>query len=214
MERRNERGAGGRGGAVRRWVVWLLWAGTVTGCTSSPQVFSTDLTRQSGVYVVGYTEDVELRQAFEDRLVADLTARDITAHASYPDLPDLGASTADDLVREANRRAAVGVVLVNQATAEASGSPVRNPARVTPLHPDIQTFYRLSRDEMQDARGDGRPVFAEVNLFLVDGSSTRLFWSGTTWSFQEGDRDEAVGRVSQTIAEQMSAAREQLNSGN
>jgi hypothetical protein len=80
------------------------------------------------------------------------------------------------------------------------------------LHPDIQTFYRLSRDEMRDTQDD-RPVFAEVNLFLVDGASTRLFWSGTTWSFQPGDRDRAISQVSEAIAEQMAAARAQLSSG-
>ena len=203
------------GGAVARvrWVLRLLGVAAVAGCAASPEVFTTDLTRQSGVYVVGYTADPELRRAFEDRLVTDLGARGITAYASYEDLPDLSASSPEALVGEANRRDAVGVVLVNQATAEGSESPVRNPARVTPLHPDIQTFYRLSRDEMQDAR-DGRPVFAEVNLFLVDGAATRLFWSGTTWSFQEGDREAAIGQVSASIAEQMQAARTRISSGN
>lgn len=194
------------------WLLWLACAGLVAGCASSPTVFSTDLTRQTGVYVLGYTADSALRRAFEERLVADLEARGITAYASYVDLPDLAASNAGDVVREANRRDVVGVVLVNQASAEGSGSPVQNPARVTPLHPDIQTFYRLSRDEMQDTR-EGSPVFAEVNLFLLDGSSTRLFWSGTTWTFQEGDRDQAIGQVSENIAEQMEAARARLSSG-
>ena len=190
----------------------LVCLATLVGCAGEPEVFTTDLTRQSGVYVVGYTADTELRRAFEDRLVSDLGVRGIAAFASYEDLPDLAASTPEDVVRGANRRDAVGVVLVNQASADASQSPVQNPARVTPLHPDIQTFYRLSRDEMRDTQ-DGRPVFAEVNLFLVDGASTRLFWSGTTWSFQPGDRDRAISQVSEAIAEQMAAARAQLSSG-
>jgi len=191
----------------------LACLAALAGCASKTEIFTTDLTRQAGLYVVGYTTNPDLRRVFEDRLVADLTARGMIAYASYGDVPDLAVTSADDIIAAANRRAVVGVVLVNQATAERSGSPVQNPARVTPLHPDIQTFYRLSRDEMMDAPSGSEPVFAEVNLFLVDGSSTRLLWSGTTWSFYEGTQSSAVSQVSETIAEQLRRARDEFTGG-
>jgi len=177
-------------------------------CAAKTEVFTTDLTRQAGLYVVGYTTNDALRHAMEDRLVADLSRQDIRAYPSYRDIADLADTSAADVVAAAGRKQAVGVILVNQATADASASPVQNPARVTPLHPDIQSFYAQSRDEMVDDTSGTQTAFAEVNLFLLDGSTSKLAWSGTTWSFRADGKGTAVSEISQNIAEQIGEARD------
>lgn len=194
----------------------LLLAGVLvlSACASKTEVFSTDLTRQQGLYIVGYTTNSSVRHALEDQLVADLAERGMIAYPSYPDVLDLAQSSAPEVIRAANRKQAVGVVLINQATAEAGASPVQDPARVTPLHPDIQAFYSQSRDEMVDEQAADKPVFAEVNLFLVDGSATRLFWSGTTWSFHADGKGTALRGISETIAQQMVKARDEYDRSN
>jgi len=149
----------------------------------------------------------------EDRLVAALEERDFVAFASHRDVPVLAASSAEEVLDAANRRAVVGLVLVNRALADGEPGPVPAPERITPLHPGLQAWYAQSRDEMDDPPAEGKAVFAEVNLFLVDGPRTRLFWSGTTWSFEQDGRGGAIEGITATIAEQMDRARSSLRRG-
>jgi hypothetical protein len=195
-------------------IVLIVCGLALSACASKTEVFTTDLTRQQGLYVVGYTTDAAIRSAMEDQLVADLTARGFTAFPSHADIADLGGSSAEQVVRAAHRKGALGVVLINQAVAESSESPVRNPQRVTPLHPDIGSFYLQSRAEMVDEPANGQPIFAEVNLFLLDGAATRLFWSGTTWTFNADGRGGAIRGISETVATQMREAREEFERSN
>lgn len=191
----------------------LAMGGVFGGCASRTEVFHTDLTRQAGVYVVGYTSDPVVRATIEDQLVRDLAARDIAAWPSHPDLPDLTRGSASDVVGAATRHDAVGVILVNQVAADGSDAVVENPQRITPRHPDLQTFITESRDQMTAGTPAGQTVFAEVNLFLLDGDATRLFWSGTTWSFNADGRGTAARGISETIADQLESARAEFNRG-
>lgn len=185
--------------------VFLICSG-IAGCAST-EVFHTDLTRQAGVYVLGYTTDVRIRQALETQLVAALGERDIMAWPSHADLPELAQLAPGDIIAAATRHQAVGVILVNEVAADASDSIVENPQRVTPLHPDLQAYFQESRDELIDDHATDTPVFAEVNLFLLDGDVSRLFWSGTTWSFHADGQGTALRGISTTIADQLAAAR-------
>jgi hypothetical protein len=195
-------------------VALLCSALALSACASNTEVFTTDLTRQQGLYVVGYTTDAAIRLAMEDQLVADLTARGIAAFPSHADIPDLANSSAEQVVRAADSQGALGVVLINQAVSDGGDSPVQNPQRVTPLHPDIRSFYAQSRHEMRDEPASGDPIFAEVNLFLVDGAATRLFWSGTTWTFNADGRGGAIQGISETVAAQMQQARDEFERSN
>jgi hypothetical protein len=184
--------------------------GLLSACAGQTQVFSTDLTTQSGVYILGYTTNSAIRIAMEDQLVADLARQDMLAWASHNDLPDLQRITPPDVVAAANGKQAIGVVLINQVAADASDSVLSNPDRVTPLHPDLQAFFQEAHAEMEDNVEPGTPVFAEVNLFLVDGAATRLYWSGTTWSFHADGNGTAIREISATIATQMRNARREF----
>lgn len=183
--------------------VALVLGFIVSACTS-PDVIRTDLTTQAGGYVVGYTGNAALRHTFEDRLVADLRARGMTAFPSYPDLPDISTATRDSVARAANEKHVVAIIVINQVMADENRA-IGNPARVSPDHPDLQAFYDYTR--RVEAEYDPEEVgFAEVNLFFVDGAKTRLAWSGTTWSFQDG-AGGAIAGISENIARQLEEAR-------
>jgi hypothetical protein len=183
------------------------------GCASHTDVFSTDLTKQAGVYVVGYTTDAAARTALEDQLVTDLESREMVAWPSHADLATLETRDAADVIAAADRHDAAAVILINQVAADASDSLVKDPQRITPLHPDLRTFFQESRDEMVDNHAAAQPVFAEVNLFLIDGKATRLYWSGTTWSFHADGQGTAVRGISEVIADQLRDARDSLTTG-
>ncbi|MEE4361470.1 MAG: hypothetical protein V2I63_08085 [Pseudomonadales bacterium] len=185
-------------------------AALLCACATRTEVFSTDLTTQNGVYVLGYTSDESIRVAMEDQAVADLAAQGIAAWASHEDLPRLQRSSAGDVIAAASRRQAVGVVLINQAAAGPGDAPQTPQAPVTPLHPDLRTFFRESSTELDDSANAGGPVFAEVNLYLVDGTATRLFWNGTTWSFLADGQGTAIRDISETIAAQLQDARSEF----
>jgi len=48
-----------------------------------------DFTQQQGLYIVGYSNNPEIRSRMEDQLVADLAQQDIIAMASYADVTDI-----------------------------------------------------------------------------------------------------------------------------
>jgi hypothetical protein len=190
-----------------RWT--LLWLSVVVlaACTTKTTVIRADLTKGEGAYVVGYTPDPAIRTAIEEQLVADLRARDMIAYPSHVDIPDIAASSRKELIASANERAVIGVIVVNQVAADASDSIVQDPQRVSPTHPDLQAFYAYSKDREQTFDPDQR-VFAEVNLFILDGDIANLFWSGTTWSFSADGQGSAIRSISEMIADQLQQVRD------
>ncbi|MCZ6710645.1 MAG: hypothetical protein O7B25_09800, partial [Gammaproteobacteria bacterium] len=55
-------------------------------------------------------------------------------------------------------------------------------------------------------------VFAEVNLFILDGEAANLYWSGTTWSFHADGEGTAIRGISETIADQLQQVRDSARS--
>ena len=51
----------------------------VCGCVAKTDVVTYDLSQRSGLYVLGYTTDENIRRAIEDQLVADIQSRDMQA---------------------------------------------------------------------------------------------------------------------------------------
>ena len=189
-----------------RWIVLGLSVAALAACGTKTTVIRADFTKGSGVYVVGYTADADIRTAMENQLVADLEARDIIAHASHEDIRDITSSSRNQLIASANAKAVIGVVVINEAAADASDSIVQDPRRVSPAHPDLQAFYTysksVSKSQEQTSASDQR-VFAEVTLFIVDGKIANLYWSGTTWSFHADGQGGAIRGISETIADQL-----------
>lgn len=177
-------------------------------CTTAPDVIRTDFTKNKGVYIVGFTPDPAIRRQMEDQLTADLQARNIVAHPSYGDLPDISTTTRDSILRAANAKQTVAVLVINQVVADADGS-IDNPVRTSPEHLNLQAFYDYSKS-VQESYDSQQAVFAEVNAFLIDGENTRLFWSGTTWSFQADGAGGAIRGISETIANEIEKIRDQM----
>lgn len=186
----------------------MLAATWLTACVTRTDVIQTDLTRNAGAYVIGYSTVPEIRQSFEDQLVQDLKEREIVAYASYTDLPDIQATTRNSVLAAAHAKKTVAVVVINQVVAGEDGV-VENPLRISPDHPDLQAFYDHTRSLEKNFEPD-REVFAEVNAFFIDGDKTRLFWSGTTWSFQADGAGGAIGGISETIANEMRKIRDEM----
>lgn len=177
-------------------------------CSTQTTVIRADLTKRAGLYIVGYTADTVLRTAMEDQLASDLRARDLVGYTSHLDIPDITASTVDELKAKANGRAAIGVVVVNEVAADASDSVVTHPDRISPLHKDLQSFYEYSKSREPRPPDPDQQVFAEVNFFVLDGQTATLVWSGTTWSFRADGQGTALRGISELIANELVKVRD------
>ena len=195
-----------------RWILLGLGVIALVSCSTKTTIIRADFTKAAGVYVVGYTEDPVIRTGIEEQLVADLRARNGIAYPSHVDIPDITASNRVELLRSAHAREAIGILLVNQVAADASDSIVQNPERVSPTHPDLQAFYVYSEKRQHEPLNQDQRVFAEVNLFVLDGDVANLYWSGTTWSFHADGTGTAIRGISEVIADQLQQVREDARS--
>lgn len=182
----------------------------LAACVTETKVIRADLTQQQGVYVVGFTQQDDIRTNLEDQLVHDLTAKNIVARASHTDISDITRSSREDIIKQTNARKLLAVLLINQVTADASDSVVADPKRISPTHPDLQAFYEHANTQRPQPSRNNQRVFAEINLFIVDGEQANLFWSGTTWSVNADGRGGAIKDVSQVVVEQLAAVRSRL----
>ncbi|MGI9327502.1 MAG: hypothetical protein ACR2PZ_19955 [Pseudomonadales bacterium] len=189
--------------------MYKLWLGALvlalSGCITKTDVIQSDLTRNEGAYVLVYSTIEPIRRSMEDQLVSDLADRNMLAYPSYPDFPDVRTTTRDSILTAANAKRTVVVLVVNQVTADNKGV-IQNPARISPNHPDLKTFYNYTESVEQNFDPE-QVVLAEVNAFLIDGRKTRLWWSGTTWSFKADGAGTALRGISQTIADELQKIR-------
>ncbi len=192
-------------------LITTLFVGMISlfaACTSKPDVVSYDFANRSGVYVLGYTTNEGIRRAIENQLVEDIRGRDMTAFASYVDLPVIAGTTRDSVLDAANKHNMLAVLVVNQVEAGEDGV-IDNPLRVTPEHPDLNAFYEYTRSVERNF-DPGKVVFAEVNAFLIEGERGRLVWSGTTWSFNADGKGGAISGMSDNVAAELSEIRDAL----
>ncbi|MDX1556076.1 MAG: hypothetical protein R3212_08625 [Xanthomonadales bacterium] len=189
----------------------------VAGCAQSPksgvttEVTVLDYRNANGAYVLVYSTDHELRSMFEDRLVADLAARDMLAFASYPDLPDASATTRETLLAAAKARKAMFVLVAEEVEHGQSGV-VRSDRRITHEHPTLKDFYAHTKPADHEHDDDAQ-VFVEVSAFLIQGDFAKLVWSGTTWSFQADGQAGRIAEISAMIANAIDDARRKRNLG-
>lgn len=186
-----------------RWIPIGLIAFLLAACSTQTTVLRADFSKRAGIYVVGFAQNPAVRTAMENQLVNDLTSRDILAFASHSDIPDITLSSRSQLLSMANAKQAIGILVVNQAAADASDSVVQNPQRVSPKHADLRAFYDYTKANQAEPIQPDQRVFAEVNLFILDGDLANLFWSGTTWSFHADGEGTALRGISELIANQL-----------
>ena len=175
------------------------------GCTTT-EVIEIEITGQ-GAYIVGYTDQSELRRAFEDQLVADLEKLDMRARASYPDFPSISGPSPEAVIQQAKDHGLAGIVIVNPVITDRAG-PVTDPRRVTPEHRELRDFYGYTKGAIGHDYDPSREMFAEVNGYVINGDGTRLIWSGVTWTFKADGAGAAVSEVSKHIADNLVAARD------
>ena len=183
------------------FMLTTVFATLLAGCSSTSNVISTDLTRQSGLYIVAYVDREDIRTKLEDQFVQDLDAQGIRAVASRHDIKVIKGSTPTTIVRAANTHKVAAVVIVNRVSKDGGGSIIKSDQGISPSNADLNAYYDATKGEL-DNYGNDEPIFAEVNVFLIDGSKTRRLWTGTTWTF-EGQDDEVVGTISETIAAEL-----------
>ena len=191
-------------------LIATLFAFLTTSCASTTDVISTDLTRQSGIYVVGYVDREDIRAKLEDKFVADLEARSLRGVASRHDLPAIKRVKPADIVRAANAHQVAAIMIINRVQKDGSESIITSEQRIAPGNPDLDAYYALTRQEL-DVYDENEPVFAEVNAFFVDGRKTRRFWTGSTWTFA-GEDDQVIGNISETIATEMAKVAGEMRS--
>ncbi len=178
-------------------ITMLLLA--LAGCTGPTQVISTDLTRVSGIYLIAYVYREDVRRRLEDAFVAELDERGRRAVPSYPDLADIKRASVRDMVAAANGHDVAAIVIINRVAADGSGGIIESDKRILPE--DLPAYYANVRGEADDY-GEDETIYAEANGFLVDGSKTRRFWTGTTWTLAD-DEDAVIDSVAGTIAEEL-----------
>ncbi|HIG40932.1 MAG TPA: hypothetical protein EYQ14_10385 [Gammaproteobacteria bacterium] len=180
----------------------------LSSCTSiETTTVTADFREKEGVFVVGYTENADTRITLEDQLVSDLTKREMVAWPSHLTLGDVINTTPQEIIDKAAEKKALSVIILNRVAADASDSVVKNPERISPKHSTLQAFYSHSRDMQGNTYDAEQEVFVEVNLFILDRGEAKLFWSGTTWTFNADDRPAAIKDISSTIADQLEQVR-------
>lgn len=182
----------------------------LSGCKTTivTSTVTADFRTKQGAYVVGYTENKAGRVMIEDRLVADLIERDMVAWASHLTLENIIGATPQEIKNKASEKKALSVIVLNRVASDASDSIVKNPDRISPIHPTLKAFHAHSLEAHGKTYDPEQEVFVEVNLFILDGDEAKLFWSGTTWTFDATDQTAAVNDISKTIADQLALVRD------
>jgi hypothetical protein len=195
-----------------RTVRLLIAVMCVAGCTTATQVDSIDLRGVEGGLVLAYTDDTRVRTALEDQLVADLHERGITAYPSYRDLPDLTGRTPADVIAAARAHAAATVLVLDPVEPGAATSQaVQDPKRISPEHPDLEAFFAYVRASAPEAPVDpAREVLVEANLFLLQDTGARLFWSGVAMTRVADGSGAGIRSLSTEIAEALARVRQQI----
>jgi hypothetical protein len=177
------------------------------GCATKIELVTYDFSQRSGLYILGYTLDANLRRRMEDTLVEDLQEHDLIGYVSYIDLPDPLATDRQQVIAAANAKDAIGVLVINEVV-PGEDELIENPNRISPEHPDLKAFYDYTksvaqpRDSSQPS-DSSQPAFAEANAFVLQGDSAKLVWSGTTWSFRADGKGSAIPDVSKQIADEL-----------
>jgi hypothetical protein len=82
-----------------------------------------------------------------------------------------------------------------------------------PDYSDLSAFYEYAK-AVEESYVPGREVFAEVNLFVIDGAGAQLAWSETTWSFDADGAGGAIRGISESVADQLQKVRKAYRAGN
>lgn len=191
---------------MRHIIIALLLAASVA-CTSTTTVTKhIGPNAPRGTFIFTLTADNEVRQMFEDRLVADMQERGLTAFASYADLPDALGASRDSVLAAAKARNALFILAVEEVPEGAEGR-VAGEGRITRAHPTLQDFFNKNPPPEQEYAAKSA-VWVEVSAFQIRETQAVLVWSGAAWSFQADGQGGAIPGISATIADAIATERQ------
>jgi hypothetical protein len=161
------------------------------------------------VLAVAAVEDSTSRRLVEDRMVAALAARGVTAHPSYRWLPEAGPSTEPALGRAISASGADSVLLmspgkVTTETVVTPGAVMGPPPMLGPG--GFYGYYRgvWAPTYIPPTAYTVQSVTSETRLF--DARSKTLHWSATTRTdLTESSLDEVARQYSGLIVDSLAA---------
>ena len=190
-------------------ILIMLISLVLLACTTERTVRRIDLTQQSGIYVVGYTDDNDKRHTFENRLADKLRQQDFTAFASIDDITNIINSTPEMIVDRAIGHKAVAVLMVKPVN---SSDNLTRASAMPGKYKILQDFYKESKSQVGDYDPDKEAVF-EVYAFILSSDKPKLVWSGTTWTFVADGMGAGIESITEILTEELVKIRQKIRSG-
>jgi hypothetical protein len=193
---------------IWKWISLLVVIALTTGCTTTTSIRTYDLTKRQGVYVVGYTENEEVRQDFEDLLAEDLSEQGFGVWKSYNDLPEVTTLDPALVVSSANERSALTILVVNPVNEAATAPPVSdvNMQRQEQVRTDLLNHLA----EVETDYDPEAVANVGVMLFLLSEKPPELVWSGSIKLFDSSQADASIETLSSMVTEALVGVRESI----
>jgi hypothetical protein len=194
---------------VHRALPLFLACLLLAGCASAPQTAgqagATVGSPGNPVLVIAFTPNETVRVRFEDRLQADLAAKDIIAVPGHDLVSSFALLNRDQLLIAAEELNAPMILMVRRLITELPGDGSSPPTGIE-RHRTLQEYMlNVDRQRLPDLPPAGRQVI-EVAGYLRNANATELVWSGYSWVDFHGDLDAAIAETSETIARNLAPA--------
>ncbi|WP_371374929.1 hypothetical protein [Thalassotalea aquiviva] len=170
------------------------------------QVRTIDTTKQSGIYIVGYSKNSDLRMLFEESLKSELLDQGFPVYTSYQDILGVTNTSADLIRDKANARNALVVLMV---TPENRLGELTLPLAQPKPHNDLPAFVDFQQNKTP-AFDPNKQTVAEVYAFLLNNEATPYYWSGVTYPYNSHSQKQAIMEVSKTLADALVDARNKV----
>lgn len=194
---------------MQRALPLLLACLLLAGCAGTPQMAgqpgATVGSPGNPVLLIAYTPNETVRVRFEDRLEADLAAKDISAVPGHDLVSSFELLNRDQLLIAAEELRAPMILMVRRLITELPGDGRTAPPGIA-RHRTLQEYMlNADRQRIPDIPPAGRQVI-EVAGYLRNANATELVWSGYSWVDFDGDLDAAIAETSETIARNLAPA--------
>jgi hypothetical protein len=184
----------------------LLFSLLLNNCSNKVVVRSIDLTKQSGLYVVAYSDNLEKRAKFENLLAEMLRKNDFVVEVSYKELPNIVETSPEKLISMAKMHQSLAILMIKPANRlGAITMPMAPPLQ----HENIVEYYKYQHNEAVPFDNSLQTV-AEIHTFLVNENNTPLYWSGVTFPYNASTIDDSIKDVATNLTEALIAARKQV----
>lgn len=184
------------------WLACLCGVYLMIGCSSKVIVRSIDFTQQAGIYIVGYSNNLEKRSQFERQLAEILEQKDFTVMVSYNDIPEITGAEPAAVINAATDHKALAVLMI---------TPVNRDQELTkPIqHPDLHAFYDYQTNKARPFDRQ-QPTVIDIHAFLINKNSTPLYWSGVIIPSNPDSIDSYINAVAEILTDALVIARKKV----